>query len=318
MSVPWVARRPFRLSRRARTGALVNAILTSICLVMLLPIALTVLFTFEEKQDITRNPPVLFPCDTPTATFDITACRWSVEGYQRVFLVTPSATAPLGFYLAGRLFTTYLPNTILYASASGLLVMLLSGMSGFTLARYRFRGRGAVMIFVLALSGLPWMTDIIALYQLSTVLRRVLPVYSDRVFIIIVYTGFFLPLSIWIAKGFFDAIPRELEEAALVDGCDPAGGFVRITLPLAAPGMAAIFMLTFVSVWNEFIAGYLLIAKNNLMTAMFGMYDYMSMNLANPQVVATACVVVAAPMVVVFLAARNTFFRAMIEGAIKG
>ena len=85
---------------------------------------------------------------------------------------------------------------------------------------------------------------------MSVTLRNSLPVYSDRVFIIVVYTGFFLPLSVWIAKGFFDAIPTELEDAAMVDGSSRGGAFARITLPLAAPGLAAVFLLTFVGVWK--------------------------------------------------------------------
>jgi multiple sugar transport system permease protein len=313
-----MSRKPFWLSRQRRDGLTVNVILALICVVILVPIATVLVFTFERKGDITRKPPVLLPCDTPTGSFDITACRWSLEGYQRVLLVTPSETSPLGFRLGGRLFTTFIPNTLLYAGGSALLVMLVSSMSGLALARYPFRGRSILMVVILALSGLPWMTDVLALYQMGTVLRRALPVFDDRIFIITVYTGFFLPMSIWIARGFFESIPRELEEAALVDGATPVVGFARITLPLAAPGLASIFLLTFVGVWNEFLAGFLLISKNNLMNAMFGIYDYLSMNTANPQVVATACVVIASPVVVIFLLARKSFFKAMTEGAIKG
>jgi ABC-type glycerol-3-phosphate transport system permease component len=104
----------------------------------------------------------------------------------------------------------------------------------------------------------------------------------------------------------------------MVDGCDPIGAFARITLPMAAPGMTAIFLLSFVGVWNEFLAGWLLIGPNNLKPAMFGMYDFLGQNLINAQLVAAACIIVAMPMVVVFLFARETFFKAMIEGAIKG
>jgi multiple sugar transport system permease protein len=318
MSRPSISRKSFHLSRLRREKLAVNVILASICFVMLVPIAAVVLFTFEREEDITRKPPVLLPCDTPSAAFDITACRWSLEGYGRVLMVTPSATSLLGFRLAGRLFTTFIPNTVLYAGGAALLVMLLSGMSGYTFARYRFPGRDILLTAILALSALPWMTDVLALYQMGTRFRREVPFYNDRIYIIVVYTGFFLPLSIWIAKGFFEAIPRELEEAALVDGCSPTGSLARITLPLAAPGLAAIFLLTFVSVWNEFLAGFLLIAKTSMMNAMFGIYDYLSMNTANPQVVATACVVIATPIVIVFLLTRKTFFRAMVEGAIKG
>jgi ABC-type glycerol-3-phosphate transport system permease component len=82
--------------------------------------------------------------------------------------------------------------------------------------------------------------------------------------------------------------------------------------------LTAIFLLAFVGVWNEFIAGYLLITKNDLKPAMFGMYDFLGQNLINAQVVAAACIVVALPMIVIFMVARQSFFRAMVEGAVKG
>jgi multiple sugar transport system permease protein len=130
--------------------------------------------------------------------------------------------------------------------------------------------------------------------------------------------GFFLPLSVWIAKSFFDAIPRELEEAAFIDGCTPLGALWRIVAPLALPGLLSIFLLTFVNVWNEFIAGYLLIARNEFKPAMFGLYDFLSQNIINLQVVSAACVLIALPVVLLFLFTRSIFFRAMVEGAIKG
>ena len=94
---------------------------------------------------------------------------------------------------------------------------------------------------------------------------------------------------------------------------------MRVVMPLMTPGLTAIFLLTFVGVWNEFIAGYLLITKNNLKPAMFGMYDFLGQNIINAQVVAAACIIIALPMVIIFLFARRSFFeRAMVEGAIKG
>jgi len=123
---------------------------------------------------------------------------------------------------------------------------------------------------------------------------------------------------VWIAKGFFDTIPRELEEAAFIDGASPLGALFRITMPLALPGLLSIFLLTFVSVWNEFIAGYLLIARNDLKPAMFGLYDFLSQNIINFQVIAAACVMIALPVVVLFLFTRSIFFQAMVEGAVKG
>ncbi len=306
-------------SLKQRESLLTNGVLILICLVALLPIATTVLISFKRGQDVTRKPPVIFPCDTPAAGFDLAACRWSTEGYERVALVTPSETSPLGFVLRGRMLGIYLPNSLLYASCTALLVVLLASMSAYAFSRYRFRGHDLLMTGILAITGVPLLTNLLALYQMGISIRKLpLPIYNDRVFIILVYLGFFLPMSVWIAKGFFDAIPRELEEAALIDGCSPLGALMRIILPLATPGMMAVFLLTFVNVWNEFIAGYLLITTNELKPAMFGMYDFLGQNLINAQVVAAACIVVALPIVVVFLFARRSFFAAMVEGAIKG
>ena len=312
-------RNPFSATRRNREGLLVNVVMIVICLLALLPIATTLLISFKGEMDVTRKPPVIFPCDTPTSGFDPSACRWSGEGYDRVLAPKPSETSPVGYALTGRLLRVYLPNTILYATSASLLVVLLAGMSGYAFSRYRFRGRSLLMISILAITGVPLLTNLLALYQVGTNLRKAaLPFYDDRMFIIVVYVGFFLPLSVWIAKGFFDAIPRELEEAALIDGCSPVGALMRISLPLALPGMTAIFLLTFVNVWNEFIAGYLLISKNEYKPAMFGIYEFLGQNIINLQVLAAACVLIAVPMILLFLLARRSFFQAMVEGAVKG
>ncbi len=319
MSQPAATPRTFQLSRRLREGLLTNLMLSVITLIALVPIFTTVLISFKREEDVTRKPPVIFPCDTPTSKFDLAACRWSIEGYERVALPMPQENALLGFALKGRMLSTYLPNTVLYAVSAALIVMVLAAMAGYAFSRYRFRGHDALMVAIYAITGVPLLTNLLALYQMGVTIRHLpIPVYNDRVYIIIVYAGFFLPLSIWIAKGFFDSIPRDLEEAALIDGCSPVGGLVRVVAPLITPGLTSIFLLTFVGVWNEFIAGYLLITKNALKPAMFGMYDFLGQNIINGQVVAAACIIIALPMVIVFLFARQSFFRAMVEGAIKG
>jgi len=307
------------LSRKSGNQVLMNLALILITLFAMLPIATTVLISFKQQEDITRKPPNFFPCDTATQAFDWDACRWAVEGYERVIDPEASPSSLLGFTLTGNMIRIYLPNTLLYATATSLIVVLLAGLSGYAFSRYRFRGHGALMTAILAITGVPLLTNLLALYQVSIDLRKSsIPFYDDRMFIIVVYIGFFLPLSVWIAKGFFDAIPRELEEAALIDGCGPLGALMRITMPLALPGMTAVFLLTFVNVWNEFIAGYLLIATNDFKPAMFGLYDFLGQNIINLQVIAAACIIIAMPMVILFLFARQSFFRAMTEGAVKG
>ncbi|MCB0042908.1 MAG: carbohydrate ABC transporter permease [Caldilinea sp.] len=307
------------ISRRRWNTWLVNGALILISLVALLPVATTVLISFKGERDIIRKPPNFFPCDTETSAFDPSACRWAVEGYQRVLSPKPTDGGLLPFALTGNIVRVYIPNSLLYATTTALLVVFLAGMSGYAFSRYRFRGRSVLMVGILAITGVPLLTNLLALYQMGVVLRKAnLPFYDDRLFLVAVYLGFFLPLSVWIAKGFFDAIPRELEEAALIDGCSPFGALIRISMPLALPGLMAVFLLTFVNVWNEFIAGYLLVAKNEYKPAMFGLYEFLGQNIINLQVIAAACILIALPIVILFIFARRSFFSAMVEGAIKG
>jgi len=313
-----MSKKNIHVTRRERNLKLVNLILIIVTLVAILPIATTILISFKEQADITRKPPIIFPCDTPTSSFDITACRWAVEGYHRVFAPKPLETALLGFELTGNLIRIYIPNTIMYAFFTALLVMMLASLSGFAFSRYHFRGHNALLTGIYAVTGVPLLTNLLALYQMAINMRKNMLFYDDRMFLIFVYIGFFLPISVWITKGFFDAIPRELEESALIEGCSPLGALFRVTMPLATPGLISVFLLTFVNVWNEFIVAYLLINKNEFKPAMFGLYDFLSQNIINLQVLAAACIIIASPMVILFLFTRKTFFKAMVEGAVKG
>lgn len=305
-------------SRTVWINRLVDIALIFVCLFAMVPIATTIIISFKEQADITRKPPIILPCDTPTKSFDISACRWAVEGYQRVFAPKAADDAMLGFKLTGNLVSTYIPNTIMYASGTALFVSLLASLSGFAFSRYRFRGHNALMTAIYAITGVPLLTNILALYHMEIALRKNLPIFDDRVFLIFVYLGFYIPISVWIMKGFFDAIPVEMEEAALIEGCTPVGALFRVTMPLATPGILSVFLMTFVSVWNEFIVAYLLVAENEYKPAMFGLYDFLSQNIINYQVIAAACLIIASPIVILFLFTRRTFFSAMIEGAVKG
>ncbi len=304
--------------RKVAKPWLLNLALLIVCAVMLYPIISTTVLSFKPPEDVRRKPPVFLPCDTPTQSFAWRACRFSLEGYARIFLLRADSASILGFVVTGRLFTQYLPNTLLYATAAAIGTTIFSGMAAYVLSRYRFRGRQFFLVGILALAGVPLLTMLLALYQMNINLRRVLPGYDERWFMVIVYIGFELPFAIWVVKGFFDTIPRELEEAAKIDGCTPFTALIRIVAPLSAPGLASIFLLAYVNVWNEFIANYLLMSKATLRGAMYGVYDYIAQSLTAYNALAAACILVMLPVIVVFLLTRNVFFRSMLEGALKG
>jgi ABC-type glycerol-3-phosphate transport system permease component len=328
-------------ARKSAMSIAANIAAIVVCFIMIFPVFSTLVLSFKQQADVIRTPPQLFPCDTPTETFNIAACRFFTEGYQRIIDLQPKPGTLFGVEAEGRIINTYLPNTIFYAVFGGLMVTVLAGMAGYVFSRYQFRGKQYLLIAVLAITGIPLLTNLLALYQIVVDLRkatgpffdqlvaggsitrdasRLLRDWQDRIVLVGVYIGFFLPLSIWIVKGFFDAIPRELEEAAFIDGASPFQALMRVITPLAMPGLLAAFLLTFVSIWNEFIANYLIVgtSKQNLRGVIVGVYDLTGANLVNYQVLAAACVLVMLPVILVFLFARRSFFQAMIEGAVKG
>src|SRR3712207_5901426 len=106
--------KPIRPASRAQTRLqpwLLNLALIGVCVVMLYPILSTLLLSIKEQGDVRRKPPILFPCDTETRRFDPTACRFALEGYQRIFLPQPDPASAVGVRITGRIFTQYLPNT---------------------------------------------------------------------------------------------------------------------------------------------------------------------------------------------------------------
>lgn len=311
------ARATRRTHKRLRRVVLTIA-LALVCIAMLFPVISTLLLSFKQQSDVRRNPPIFLPCDTPEGNFDLAACRFVLEGYGRVVLPKLDPNALLGVQITGRIFTTYLPNTILYAVSSALLVTVIAGMSAYVYSRYRFGLRRPMLVAMLALAGVPILTMLLAMSQMGNALRRALPGYDERLYMIVIYIGFELPFAIWVVKSFFDTIPRDLEEAALIDGCSPAGALGRVVMPLALPGLTSIFLLCFVNVWNEFIANYLLMSKQALRGAMYGVYDFIAQSLSSYNALAAACVLVMIPVVIVFLFTRRVFFQAMIEGAVKG
>lgn len=328
-------------AQKTATKITANIAALVVCFIMVFPVFSTVVLSFKQQVDVVRTPPQLFPCDTPTESFSLSACRFFVEGYERILDLAPKPGTLLGVESRGRIINTYLPNTILYATCGSLLVTVLAGAAGYAFSRYHFRGKRLLLISILAITGIPLLTNLLALYQIVVDLRKATgPIFDawvkagtisrdtggslrdwqDRIVLIAIYVGFFLPLSIWIVKGFFDAIPRELEEAALIDGATPLQGLIQVVTPLAAPGLVAAFLLTFVNIWNEFITNYLLVgtSKQALRSVIVGVFDLTGSNLINYQVLAAACVLVMLPVVLVFLFARRTFFQAMVEGAVKG
>ncbi len=264
-----------------------HAILLCIALVFIFPVFYTLMTSLKSKGDVLTSPPTILPRE------------WSLEAYDTVIN-------------GSNMVRVYLPNSFINSFFSSLLIMPLAGLAAYTFSRYKFRGSRLLEIFILGLMMIPGLTNLIPLYRMASDWDLL----NTNQIMIMVYTAGGLPFSIWIVRAFFDSIPRELEEAALIDGCSPFGALWRVIVPLAAPGLLAAFLLNFVDTWNEFLAAVVLAVQDK--TATVGLYDFQSSFEIAYNVWAAASIVIVIPVLVVFLALRNTFFNAMLEGALKG
>jgi ABC-type glycerol-3-phosphate transport system permease component len=275
---------------KLREALSTHTILAIFALIAILPIAYTLATSFKPKIEVRTNPPLFFPQ------------VWTIQPYQQV--------------LNSNLVKYHLPNSIINSVGSSVLTVVIAAMASYAFSRYKFRGSRALQVIILGLMMIPGLTNLIPIYKIASdlgVLRS-----SPHGLMIMIYTAGGLPFSIWIIKSFFDAIPLEIEEAALIDGCSPLQALRHVVAPLAAPGLLAGFLLMFVDTWNEFLAAVLLLDAERDKVATVGLYAFRTSFEIEYNVWMAGCIVILIPVVILFIALRRRFFEAMLQGALKG
>jgi len=207
-------------------------------------------------------------------------------------------------------------NSVIIASFTALGVVFASSFAAYAFARFKFPLRKTAFYGLLATQMMPALTNIIPLYMLLQVLKLL----NTRTALIIVYTGVNLPLSIWIMTGFFQSLPIEVEEAAMIDGCNRFNIFTRIALPLALPGLAAVAILAFVMAWNEFVLALTFLSSQSLKPYQFGLYDIMVREMMQYQphsLLNAAAVLGLIPSFIAYLFIQRGFMTGITRGAIK-
>jgi len=156
--------------------------------------------------------------------------------------------------LTVRPFTPFMVNSILVALITILITFVVGTPAAYSFARYKFKGSNTLFFFFLVTRMIPSMSLVIPLYLVMRQFNLSNTIWA----LVLAYISFLLPFIIWMMRGFFLEIPREIEEAALIDGCSPLGAFARMTLPLSAPGLIATMIFAFIFSWNEFLFALLL------------------------------------------------------------
>lgn len=207
----------------------------------------------------------------------------------------------------------WLLNSVILAVGSSAMAVLIGTSAGYILSRIRFRGSVLVMFAVLLAQMIPSTSIIIPLYALF----RELGLLNSLPGVGLAHMTLTLPLAMWMSKGFFDAIPRDLEGAAQMDGCSQFAAFRLVTLPLAAPGLAAIFIYGFVTSWHEFLFARTLVSSQDLWTAAVGLSSFRGefFSMFEPQM--AAAIVFAFPVIIIFLTLQRHFVSGGLSGGVK-
>jgi raffinose/stachyose/melibiose transport system permease protein len=209
--------------------------------------------------------------------------------------------------------STYIGNSAFISVVKVPLGILVEALAAFALTRMDLKG--ATVIFMVFLVGMmiPMQATLVPLniFLHSVGLTNTYPG------IIFVYIGFGIPFGILILRGFFRTMPRELDESAVIDGCTDGQRFTRIILPLAKPAVAALFILDFLSTWNEFLLAQIFLTKDSMKTITTGLMTFVGQHLTDYTLLNAGVVLSMIPSVVIYMIFQKQFVSGM-AGAVKG
>jgi multiple sugar transport system permease protein len=205
-------------------------------------------------------------------------------------------------------------NSLLVSGSTTILAILIGSLAGYAMSRWRFRGRALFGNTLLVVQMFPGVMLAIPLYLLLTNYQLIDTLWA----LLVTYLTFALAFSVWMLKGYFDGIPREIEEAALIDGVSRVGILWRIILPLAGPGITTVAVYAFLMAWNEFFFAYVFIASNSKYTLMLGMYSFIQQFTTQWGNIMAAGTLTTLPVLVFFFLIQRALTRGLVAGAVKG
>jgi multiple sugar transport system permease protein len=218
------------------------------------------------------------------------------------------------FVLLGSHFPFFFANSLTVSAITALAVTVLAGAAGYALSRFTFRLKPAITLLLLFTQMFPLVMLIPPIYRLLTPLGLT----DNLLGLIVVYTAFNVPFATFLMQSFFDGIPVQLEESAMIDGCTRLGALRRIIVPLTLPGMAATLGFVFTAAWSELLFALMLINSEEKMTFPVGLLTFVSKFAVEWGQMMAATVLALIPACLFFALIQRYLVRGLTAGAVKG
>jgi ABC-type glycerol-3-phosphate transport system permease component len=267
---------------------LIYSVIAVYLFITLAPLLWVLSTSFKPNQEAISFPPKFLP-DKPT---------W--ENY--IFVLTDPKLS------------LSLVNSLLVSVGSTVLSVTVSALAGFAFARYDFKGKNLIMSIILGLFMIPVVINIIPLY----IMLANIGLLNSLGALVMTFQILIIPLNIFLLKNYFESLPRELEEAALIDGCSRLGSLVRITIPLSLPGFLIAAILSFRFSWNEFVLPVVLSNKPESMIFQVALYQFISLYRIDWGYLTAGINIALIPVVVLMLIFQKRMIKGLTLGALKG
>jgi ABC-type sugar transport system, permease component len=205
-------------------------------------------------------------------------------------------------------------HSLFLACSTVLIQVVICSMASFILARFHFKGSGALLIFFMAGILIPHQSVLIPI----TLMAKALNAFDNYAFMIVIYVAFGLSYFIFIATGFMKGLPKELEEAALIDGCTPQKIFWKIVFPLSLPAISSAAIMSFFGTWNDLILALILLKENTMQTISLGLLSFSNEEFSNHTGQFAAVIVSIIPTLLLYFLMQKQIMKGMTAGAVKG
>jgi multiple sugar transport system permease protein len=319
------ATRVDKVHPRAKTLRVIVALVSVVmALIMLLPVGVMVISSMKTRSDVMSAPPKILFKPTLEGLVLLLTDRAVVSQDRQDELQAMANQGKLGLFARIALdagmeitgpsaYVTRLKNSVIIAGTSTVASVVLGLFAAYAFSRFAMRGKNDLLFFILSTRMLPAVVVTIPLF----LMYRQLGLHDRHLGMIILYTVFNLSFSVWLLKGFIDEIPREYEEAALVDGYTRMQAFFKIVLPQAVSGIAATVVFCLIFAWNEY-AFALMLTSQRARTAPVGIATMMGRGGIEWSAIAAGAVGFLIPVVIITFALRKYLLRGITFGAIRG